>query len=232
MFTVSIEGPAKNALSNDVIDALLGALERARGAPILVTGAGDCFSSGLHLGEVATFDAAAMERFLVKLERLMVAYYKYPAPMVAAINGHAIAGGSVIALCCDWRVCSANPKIKIGLNEVPLGLRFPPNILTIVRKQIPRPHHLEVLLEGRLFDPESAKRVGLIDSVAADVVAAASARLEELAKLPAHVFGALKAELRERGLISEAESAERVRAILPEWTSPDVKRLIAQRLAK
>ena len=74
-------------------------------------------------------EADAMLEFLRALERTMAAWYVHPAPVVACLNGHAIAGGCVLALCADFRIAQASPKTKIGLNEVALGVEFPPHVL-------------------------------------------------------------------------------------------------------
>ena len=76
-----------------------------------------------------------MERYLLLLDDLIDALYGYPGPTVAAVNGHAIAGGCVLALCCDLRVMADDPKLRIGLNEVALGLEFPPKILALARRR-------------------------------------------------------------------------------------------------
>src|SRR5687767_10403569 len=117
-------------------------LEAARGAkgePIFLTGEGDAFSAGLNLKEVTSLDAAGLARFLGVLEELVKALYEHPAPVVAWVNGHAIAGGCVMALCADVRVMTARPGARIGLNEVALGLRFPPLTLAMVRARLSGP---------------------------------------------------------------------------------------------
>src|SRR5580700_9553249 len=103
MFEITMAGPAKNAMGAAMLTWLLERLDVARGQPVLLTGSGDAFSAGLNLKEVSSLDAPAMDVFLRLLERCMSAYYLYPAPIVAAVNGHAIAGGAVLTLACDHR---------------------------------------------------------------------------------------------------------------------------------
>jgi enoyl-CoA hydratase len=239
MIEIRIEGPAKNALSDAMIGRLLSGLDAANGQPILFVGTGDAFSAGLHLGEVASLDRSGMERFLERLEALMSAIYQYPAPTVACINGHAIAGGCVIALCCDWRVAVSNPKTKIGLNEVALGLRFPPRILEICRRRIPWRSQEEILLLAKLYSPTDALRIGLIDEIAEDVQdvdARSRAHLEALAAHPADAYAATKRDIRggrPSDLVADAIWAGRVQELLPAWTSPALKeRVLAAISAK
>src|SRR5262245_26567894 len=129
MFEIAMAGPAKNALGTEMMQFLLDQIAEARGRPILLTGTGDAFSAGLNLKEVASLDARGMEVFLRRLEELMAALFAYPGPVVGLVNGHAIAGGCVLTLCCDHRVAARSARSKIGLNELALGLRFPPRVM-------------------------------------------------------------------------------------------------------
>ena len=108
------------------MESVIARLRDAAGEPVLVTGAGDAFSAGLNLKEVAALDRHAGERFLGVLEDMVEALFTYPGPMVAAVNGHAIAGGCVVALAAEHRVLASAPQIRIGMNEVALGLEYPP----------------------------------------------------------------------------------------------------------
>src|SRR5579859_1137554 len=136
MIEIVLDGPGKNSLGTDMMTFLLARLEAAGGQPVLLRGAGDSFSAGLNLREVAGLDREGMARFLELLERCMSTLYVYPGPTVALVNGHAIAGGCILALACDHRVAVSRPSVKIGLNEVALGLRFPPRVLAIVRGRV------------------------------------------------------------------------------------------------
>src|SRR5215470_9196041 len=98
MHEIVLRAPGKNALSTELMTWIVRELEVAAGRPVLITGAGDAFSAGLNLKEIATLDPLGMERFLGTLEGMVDALYTYPGPTAAAVNGHAIAGGCVVAL--------------------------------------------------------------------------------------------------------------------------------------
>lgn len=238
MYELRIEGPFKSALDNALLGRLFDGLEAAKGKPILLLGTGDSFSAGLNLREVAALDGPGMEQFLTRLEDVMSAIYQYPAPTVACLNGHAIAGGCVIALCCDWRVSVRSPSALIGLNEVALGLRFPPRILEICRRRIPWRYQEEVLLGAKLYDPVGALRVGLVDELAADAEdaeAAARSHLEALSAHPNDAYAATKSDLRgarPADLVSDSEWSKRVGELLPTWTSPALRERLAGKLRK
>lgn len=225
MFELRMEGPGKNCLGVDMMDFILERLHEAAGRPVLVTGEGDAFSAGLNLKEVARLDMAGMEAFLQKLEAVVSALYTYRGPTVALVNGHAIAGGCILALCCDYRVARADPAIRIGLNEVALGLRFPPGILRMVRQRLPPQHLSELLLGAILHPPQEALRLGLIDAVAEDADAESRRKLVALAAYAADVYAETKADLRGRTLLRPEDPAT-LRSLLSTWTSPAVKQRI------
>jgi enoyl-CoA hydratase len=235
MVEIVIKGPGKNALGTQTMQALREQLWAAKGEPVLLTGEGDAFSAGLNLKELAGLDEPGMARFLDLLEETLAALYFYPGPVVALVQGHAIAGGCVVMLCCDWRVAADDQKVKIGLNEVALGLRFPPRTWEIVRRRVPSVHHHEVLLGAGLFEPRRALELGLVDEVVADPGAAAREELARLAALPRRAYVDAKHDLRgstAEDLVPEAESKQRVRQMLPVWTSAEVKARVMALLAR
>ncbi|MDB4931354.1 MAG: Enoyl-CoA hydratase, partial [Myxococcaceae bacterium] len=180
MIDIVIEGAGRNALGTPVLTALRDALRAAGDEPVLLRGAGGAFSAGLNLKELATLDEPAMERFLSLLEETFEALYLHPAPVVALVEGHAIAGGTVLALCCDWRVAAADERARLGLNEVALGLQFPPKTWAIVNARLPATTREQVLLGAGLHPPSEALRLGLLDEVTADAEARARAVLAAL----------------------------------------------------
>jgi enoyl-CoA hydratase/carnithine racemase len=228
-FEVVLDGPGKNAMSSAMLRFLEAELGRAEGRAVLVRGTGDSFSAGLDLKEVAAIaaDPDAMLEFLRALERTMAAYYTHPAPVVACLNGHAIAGGCVLALCADYRIAQPSPKTKIGLNEVALGVEFPPHVLQIVRDRVPPRSRERVLLAAELYGVEAALTHGLVDEIADDALGAARARVTQLAALPRKAYTTTKAAIR-AALLSPAEQDRQLRTALSAWTSSDVRsRLLA-----
>jgi len=234
---IELNGPAKNALGTDTMSALLEKLRAAKNEPLLLTGAGDAFSAGLNLKEIASLDEGGMRRFLALLETTLCALYQHPRPTVALVNGHAIAGGCLLALFCDWRVAVAEPKSKIGLNEVALGVLFPPRVLEIVRRRVPWRYLEEVVLGAGLVDPASALRIGLVDEVFArdEARAVAEKRLAARIALPAEAYAATKKMLRgasEQDLVSDAEEARAIDAAVPAWIAPELKKRVLAVLAR
>ncbi len=233
-FELILDSPGKNSLSTALMESILLRLDEARGAPVLIAGKGDAFSAGLNLKEVASLSATGMERFVRLVDELMARLFAHPAPVVAAVNGHAIAGGCVLLLCCDYRVAAASPSARIGLNEVALGLVFPPKILRIVQHRVPPRSIHEVVLRAGLYAPGEALRLGLIDELAeGDPRARAEQRIEELAALPRLAFTEAKRSLHAGVLDFEDEAYEEaLRAAFPAWTSDEVKQRVIAALRR
>jgi enoyl-CoA hydratase len=222
MIDLVLEGAGKNALGTAVMRELLRGLAAAGGAPVLLRGAGDVFSAGLNLVEIAGLDDEGMRAYLGVLEDLIRGLYLYPGPLVVHVHGHAIAGGAILALCCDHRVCAPDPSLKFGLNEVALGLRFPRSILQLVRRRIATQSLDEVVLGAHLFTPAEALRVGFVDELGD--LDRARERLAILARHPADIYAATKAELR-AGVLVEDPALRRafIDEALPAWTAPALK---------
>ncbi len=228
MFELVLSSPGRNALGTRLMESVLAKLDEAGGAPVLLTGEGPAFSAGLDLKEVAALDLPGAEAFLGVLERMVDKLYRYPGPTVALVNGHAIAGGCVLALACDARVANTSLSARLGLNEVALGLQFPPSILDLVRRRVP-PQHLEtVVLGAALHLPEEAKQLGLLDSVVGDARAHALAMVQALGAHPPAAYAAAKRALRP----ALAGRPDEVRAFREEgmasWVSPELKATIAR----
>jgi enoyl-CoA hydratase len=225
---IVLSGPGKNALGTSLMSRTRDALLAAGGAPVLIRGEGDAFSAGLDLREVASLDGHGMVAFLGLLGDLLRAVWTYPGPTVAAVNGHAIAGGCLVALACDVAVAGAAPKARIGLNEVGLDLRFPPAVLRLVRARTSPAAASEILLGAGLHAPAEALRLGLVDRVADDPVSAARELLAQRAALPAGAYAATKAELRAGVFDDDPADLQRfLHEVVPVWTSDALKARLA-----
>lgn len=160
-----------NAFDEPLLDALGSGIKRvlSDGArAIVITGEGNVFSGGLALPTLIGYARWEMERLMERFSKTMRAVLEAPVPVVAAINGNAIAGGCVLALMCDARVMVARTEKgvpRIGLNEAQLGLGLPAVVMEPARARVPLASHTRVMLEGRLFDPGEAREVGLVDEV-------------------------------------------------------------------
>ncbi len=227
MFEITMAGPAKNALGTDMMEWLLERIGEAAGRPILLTGTADSFSAGLNLKQVAGLDARGMEAFLRLLERMVTTLFSYPGPVVGLINGHAIAGGCILTLCCDHRVAPRSTTARIGLNELALGLRFPPRIMAVVRNRVPRQHVERVVLGAELFDPPAALALGMLDEIADDARAAAERELGLRSSYDPGAYAAGKAALRGGAFSGVDDDSFFTHEGFTSWTSPALRERLA-----
>jgi len=189
-----------NAIGSAFLDRLsaqLDAVERSGASALVLTGEGRAFSAGLDLPEISTLDRGALERFIRRFSETMLRVFALPVPVVAAINGHAIAGGCVLAMQADVRL-AAEGDYRIGLNEVAIGLGLPAVVLETLRCQVSPASLGPVALEGRLLLPEEARALGLVEAVVppAVLLEQARGRAAELAALPRPAFRDVKQALR------------------------------------
>lgn len=194
------------------------------GRPLVVTGTGRFFSAGLDLRGLPT-DREEMGRFVDDFEALLLRLFAFPGPVVAAVNGHAVAGGAILAASADWRL-GAGGSYRVGVSEVSLGVVFPAAAFEIVRAAVPPARQAEVMLRGRLTGPEGAVENGFLHELApADsLLDRAVAVAEELGALPREAFVHSKRALRADALRAAAASRRESRArFLDTWFSDTAK---------
>ena len=167
--TVTLNRPDKrNAISFELIDDLQRALDEVAKSDALVlilTGAGRAFCSGLDLDNLRVLLGRSPEQNLQDSQtmvRLFRALYEFPKVTIAAVNGAAIAGGTGLALLCDFTL--AVPEAKFGYTEVRIGF-VPAIVSTFLLRQVGEKQARDLLLTGRLFGAEEAARMGLINEI-------------------------------------------------------------------
>jgi len=229
-----MDHPGLNALGHDLMGWLEDELAAASGQPVLLTSAARAFCAGLDLNLVATLEGQEMKDFLVRLDQLIETLYCYPGPTVSLVSGHAIAGGCVLNLCCDYRIAVSHPRTRIGLNEVALGVTFPPRILQMVQQRVPRRYHERVLMGAALFDVPTSLELGLIDEIVEvdNAETIAKKRLEKLAANPAGAYAATKAVVHGGIGISPEDEDAFYEVAIPVWTHGDVKARVRAALGR
>jgi enoyl-CoA hydratase len=215
---VRLEREHGNAINDALVESLVAVLAEAESDPaiagVLLTAGGKIFCPGLDLQELSALDREGMERFMRRFSAAVLTLYTFPKPVVAALHGHALAGGCVLALCADWRILRRGAVT--GLNEVKVGVPLPFGVALIVREAVPKPKITQVALLGRNFSDEAALAAGLADEIveAEDIEAASRARLDEFVSKDAFAFAVTKRYLRS-GVVERMRATNRL--LIPEW---------------
>jgi methylglutaconyl-CoA hydratase len=169
--TITLNRPEKrNAISFQLIDDLLSALKEVELSDALVlilTGEGKAFSSGMDLENLKALIGRSPEQNLKDSETMVQLFrslYEFPKVTIAAVNGPAIAGGTGLALLCDFTL--AVPEAKFGYTEVRIGF-VPAIVSTFLLRQVGEKHARDLLLTGRILGAEEAARMGLIKEIVA-----------------------------------------------------------------
>ena len=205
--TITMDDGKANAFDLEAFDALDAAFDDcADDAAIVLAGREGMFSGGLNTKVLAALDLRGLTELLVRFGQTMHRIWLEPRPVVAAATGHAIAGGTILAMCCDHAVAARGP-FKWGLTETTIGFPMPSWIIAIARGNVRADRLDDLVLPGALVTPDEAVDCGFADALAdpADVLTAAVTRAQALAQLPRGAYAATKRQL--RGAASHAAVA-------------------------
>ena len=167
--TITLNRPEKrNAISFELIDDLVGALDevaKSDAIVLILTGAGKAFCSGMDLENLKGLLGRTPEQNVEDsrtMVRLFRSLYEFPKVTIAAVNGPAIAGGTGLALLCDFTL--AVPEAKFGYTEVRIGF-VPAIVSTFLLRQVGEKQARDLLLTGRIFGAEEAAGMGLVGEI-------------------------------------------------------------------
>ena len=203
--TVRLEHGKVHALDLELLEAIervfgdLAADEDVRAA--VLTGTGSAFSAGVDLFRLTAEDDAYVERFVPLLARVFRSLFAFPKPLVAAVNGHAIAGGCILACLCDYRTMARGDG-TIGVPELRVGVPFPLVAIEIVRFATSAAHLQELVYRGATYRAEEARERGLVDELVEPSALVGRARevAAGLASEPSTRFRITKRQLRRPAL--------------------------------
>ena len=212
-----IEHGKANVLDLELCNAIVESFDDAGEArAVVLTGAGRIFSAGVDLFRVVEEGRSYVEAFLPAMCRTFERVFAHPAPVVAAANGHAIAGGCLLVAAADQRLM-AEGSARIGIPELQVGVPFPPVALEIMRFSTPPQHFQTVVYRAETYEPPAALALGLLDEIVdpGALLDRALAVAGRLASVRAETFAITKREVRRPVM-------ERVRA-LDRDTAPEVR---------
>lgn len=226
-----------NALDLELTAALRDTIARFAADPALraavVSGSGRIFCAGVDLYRVLDGGAAYARAFVPLLADMFHTLFGCPKPIVAAVNGHAIAGGCVIAAACDYRLM-VRGEATIGVPELQVGVPFPLVAIEILRFATSTAHLQDLVYRGMTYSADAAADRGLVDELVDDsaLVPRAADVAARLASEPVARFRLTKQQLRAPTLAAiAAHSADTDGAVLAEWERPETLEAIRAYLA-
>jgi enoyl-CoA hydratase len=213
--------PPVNALDTELLESLEREVTQCATdgvRAIVITGEGRAFSAGVDLRRLLDGGYPYTARLISSMSSCFATVYALPVPVVAAVNGHAIAGGCALALACDSRLISAG---KFGLNELALGLPFPPAILEMIAVTL-GDRTYSIITTAELHDPEAAFNLRMVDRIVVpeDLEEKAIAEASRLGSIPAPVFAATKTALRP-SLKNSPTDPDTVADLARQWLTPE-----------
>jgi enoyl-CoA hydratase len=225
-----------SALDTELCTALADEIRAvSSGAPraLVLTGTGSSFSAGVDLFRVLNGGAEYLQQFLPAMESLFHALLSFPKPTVAAINGHAIAGGCIMACACDHRIMADGPG-RIGVPELLVGVPFPTLPFEIVGARVQPTALRSLVYAGRTELPAEAIGLGLIDEIApADaLMSRALAVADRLSQVPAKTFALTKQAFNTPVLARVRASATLNADVMDAWADSAVQARVRAYLEK
>lgn len=198
---VTLAHPPMNAMDAPLLEKVASLFDGLAADPTVraavIAAEGPAFSAGLNLKTVPGLDRPEQRRLIDALNASFGTLYAWPKPLVAAVNGHAIAGGLILALCADWRVVADVP-MQISLAEVRVGVTYPVAPFQVARAELAPSAARRLILLGETIDAAAAEALAIVDErVPSNVLLArAIAQAECHAGLPPQAFATTKRELR------------------------------------
>ena len=223
---ITLQHGKANALDTEFCNGLaeeFDKLAKSKARAVVVTGEGKIFSAGVDLLRATSSGPDYFKGFLPALERLYTSAFFFPKPFVAAVNGHAAAGGCILAGCADWRLMAEGTG-KIGVTELLVGVSFPPLAFEIMRFCAAHKFFPEVVYTGTTYPPDEAQRRGLVDEVvpADQLLEKSIAAAERLAALRPAAFALTKQQMRQTVADALQKHGARVSKAAAElWLDPE-----------
>lgn len=215
-----------NALDLELCGALIERIEelRAQGSPpFILTAAGRIFSAGVDLKRLLNGGDDYIREFVPVLAGAIRALFEYPGPVVAAVNGHAVAGGCILACAADRRIM-ADGEARVGIPELRVGVPFPAAALEVMRSTLSPARFRSLVYGGATLDPRAAVHWGLIDELSPpDALLDAAVNAATIfGRIPGGAFRVTKAQMRLPAL-QRMDAAESVAGdhVLSLWASPE-----------
>ena len=215
------------------LTARFGELERGGHRAAVLTGHGHIFSAGVDLLRLRDGGPGYLDEFLPALSEAFLAVFDCSLPVVAAVNGHAVAGGCILACACDHRVMNAGHG-RIGVTELLVGVAFPVTALEILRFAVGTRRLKERTYFGQTYPAAGALGLGLMDEAGEDAAGLqrAVASAGEFAALPAEPLRHTRSQIRGPALDRIAQQRATDGLVRRMWDSPAARETVKEYVKK
>lgn len=232
---VRMEHGKVNAIDLELFAALAAEFKALVSSParaVVLTGTGKAFSAGVDLFRVLNAGREYLDAFLPAFSTGLETLFLFPKPVVAAVNGHAIAGGCVFTCACDYRIMAQGAGV-IGVPELLVGVPFPALALEVVRFGSAPQFLQEIVYTGRTYAPDPALARGLLDEVVPPemLMDRAVAMAAELGAIPQEAFRLTKHNLRQP-VVDRAAASPRESEVMRTWQAPETHDFVRQYLQR
>lgn len=192
------------------------------------------FCIGLDLPQLISLSRGEFTGFYRSFNRICLELYAMPKPTIAVITGHAIAGGCILALLCDYRYIAEGRKL-MGLNEIQLGVPVPFIADCILRDLVGVRYSREIMETGDFYPPDQTLQMGMVDKVLPleEVRSTAREKIDLLSEMPSQAFAMIKTN-RVEGVVQQVtkKNAAKDAAFIDRWYADDTRRLLHEAVSK
>ncbi len=236
---LALDNGPKNPITSEMVHEITDMLNDVRSSSdirgLVMASRGErFFSIGLDLPQLIDLERDDFAAFFNSFNRLCIDLYSLPVPTIAAVNGHAIAGGCILALCCDQRYAS-NGRLLMGLNEVKLGVPLPYPTDRMLHQLVGARNAYEIAASGDFYGPEPLLKMGFVDKIIDPelLMEKAVSRARELGACPGGGLSKIK-EYRVRPVVediwTELEASEAY--FVERWYSDEVRKQLRDAISK
>ena len=219
-----------NAINLEMVEELASVFESfekddAVGG-VIITGQPNFFTAGLDVIELYHYDEDKIKSMFIQFGNLHAQMVKFPKPLIAAITGHAPAGGAVFSIACDYRVMADNQKFTIGLNEIKVNIGLSEDIINGYAFWLGKGLATRYLLDGKLMNAEEGHAVGFIDEVAPleEVLDRAEQQMTQYLGAEPQIFKSIKLKSRKAWIEKlGVNGSSELKENLEIWWKPEVR---------
>lgn len=232
--TVTLQRDKVNPLNEDFIDQLQQCFENLESDKevkvVVLTGHGKFFSFGFDIPGFMEHSKEDFKKYLVKFTNFYSYLFLFPKPVIAALNGHTIAGGCMIASACDYKIM-VDGKAKISLNEITFGSTVFAGSVEMLKYAVGTKHAEEFLYTGKMYSAEEALKINLVDEIITEEYFYEHVRnvAAEFLKKDSSAFYSIKKLLRksvyDKMILMEKKSIDEFIEI---WYSPETREKLNQ----